>query len=83
MIDATPEFVMHLASQWPSIPVLQPIEAECRAMPHLPDWDDLKPPTDWKAKKLIKCDTCDYWSNQPAWRQEWQCQVCLNKETED
>lgn len=64
---------------WPTIPVMQPIEAQCRAMPNLPDWDDLKP---LKSTKLMKCDTCDYHSNQPSWRQEWQCEVCQHEESE-
>lgn len=68
---------------WPTIPVMQPIEAECRAMPHLPDWDDLTIQSDLLTKKQMKCDTCDYWSNQPKWRQEWQCEVCQREESED
>lgn len=80
---------------WPTIPVMQPIEAKVRAMPHLPDWDDLKKLNDevveqiieespmmYQARlptKLMKCDTCDYHSNQPAWKHEWQCQICRDE----
>lgn len=27
---------------WPTLPILKPIDAKCRNMPYLPDWDDLK-----------------------------------------
>lgn len=74
---------------WPTIPVMQPIEAECRAIPHLPDWDDLNSDDEYQAERelagnLITCDWCgrDCEPHQ-IMRSRVGCDQCTSNQAED
>lgn len=74
---------------WPTIPVMQPIEAECRAMPHLPTWEDLEAYNAEKelADAFITCDECG--EKLPAdelrgsRRDGWYCSDCYKPDAFD